>query len=534
VQTTNRWYHANTHFFYEGKPSKPAFRANGWPIFQGHGGHGNYVAVLNPQFDSLAWSSVIANCEHLDAVACEKGLAVVARCTGDTATDGRTPAFMPYDVADWPGLIAGLTAAAKPGPPSPARQVWTRLAEPVRAALAALPPGKEPSAEWRARVLEEFDRILFDDRTFYDSAAWPNAAFDPLEARIVAQLRAGAVSDDDLGYLNRTLFEQGFPQHVFARPKHNLTPALRATQGRHGGGVSDGYIYLLRSPPGRRLDLVPEPAPAAATPAAERPAPARTASVPPERRGSGTTTTRAIGGTLEFAFAPDRRRAARLPGYCTTYAILRNATKRRPMFLHGGGESGGIRVTYGNDGGLKEGVEIASSGSGTLLLNGANTKPAADWSGFACGEWLLKEKDRDPLRITVGALRGWTEITGTFEALINPARIMMTPEQLAQLAARFRVTTDLTISVGPHTATLADVPCALALRDLGGVGNWGMRLDLAAELTPAQLGLAREGTNRVTMVLTHEAFAPTPEDHAAPRAKKMATTLDDSAVGLPE
>jgi hypothetical protein len=528
VQTTNRWYHANTHHFYEGKPSHPVFRPNGWPIFQGLGGHGNYVAVLNPQFDNLIWSSAIANCEHLDAAANEKGLAVVGRCSGEVAADGRTPAFTPYDVADWPKLIAKLTAAAKPGPPSPARQVWDRLSAQTRAALAALPANQAPPEELRARLLDDFDRILFDDRTFHDPAAWPNAAFDPYEERLLAKLRAGDIAEDELGYLNRTLFEQAFPDHVFARPKNNLTPVMGAAQPRHGGGVCDGYIYFLEAPAGTRLDLVPEPKePAPVEAKADAPAP------PPVAKQDGTTTTRSIGGTFDFAFDRERRRAARVPGYCTSYAVLRSPAKLRPLFLHGWGEKGGIQVAYGNDGGLKEDIGITATGSGTLLLNGQNTKPAADWERFACGEWLLKEKDEAPLRVTFDALHGWTELTDMFGRLVNPSRGLLSDTVLATLVARFRMTADLTLSVGAHTCKLPKVPCSLSLRDMGGRGNWAMRMDIRTGFAPEQLGLTREGTNRVSMILSHEVFSAPPQAHAAPRTKGMSTALDEP-MALPE
>jgi hypothetical protein len=302
-----------------------------------------------------------------------------------------------------------------------------------------------------------------------------------------------------------------------------------AAQPRHGGGVCDGYIYFLEAPAGTRLDVAPEPVAEAPTPKKSESA----AAAPAAPKKDGLTTTRSIGGALSFPFQPDQRRAARLPGYCTSYAVMRSAGKLRPLFLHGWGEQGAIQVTYGNEGGLKEDVTLSASGAGTLLLNGQNTKPAADWERFACGEWLLKEKGDAPLRIAIEALRGWKEENDAFRKLVDPSRGLLKAEVLSQLEARFQMTVDLALSVGPHTCKLKDVPCALALRDLGGVGNWAMRLDLRVELTPAQLGLTREGTNRVSVVLTHEAFSPPPQAHAAPRTKAMATALDEPPA-LPE
>ena len=522
IQTTSKWFHANTHYFREGKPSYPVFQKNGWPKFQGLGGHGNYVAVLNPRFDSLLWSSTIANVMHLDAVATENGLAVVGQCTDGVASDGRTPAFMPYDIADWPGLIAKLTAAAKSASPSPARRVWTRLSESLRKELAAQRPGRKPAEKVREQVLDEFDKILFDDRSFYDAAAWPKVEFDRYERDLFERLRAGTIGDEELGYLNRALFEQGFPDHVFARPKHNITPAVRAVQAGHGGGVSDGYIYFLKTPPGRRLDLVStdEPDPV------KKEAP-KTHTVQTVRKKDGVGSTQVLTGEFEFPYKRARRRALRLPGHCTSYVILRNPGKLKPMFLHGWGEDGAIKVSYDNGGGLDEDITIKTSGAGTLLLNGVNTKPAADWERFACGEWLLKKPDENPLRVTVNSLREWKEMTGTFGRLISPSRGMMKKEEIDRLAANFQVKADVTFSVGKHVAKVTDVPCSIGLKDLGGLGKWAMRMALSTELKPAQLGLTKEGTNNISIKLSHEVFGPAPAAHAAPRVKDAVDEMDD-------
>lgn len=520
VQTTNQWYRATTHYRVEGKPARMVFQKNGWPEFQGLGGHGGYVAVLNPELDSLLWSSVIANCDHTDAVACESGLIVVARCSQGIKFDGRTPAFLAYDIADWPGLVAKLAAAATSGAPSPARQVWQRLGEPLRATLAARRPGEAVTAELQRRVLEEFDEIVFDQRSFYDPAAWPKAVFDAYEQELVEKLKAGAVTDDELGYLNRSLFEQGFPEHVYARPKNNLTPAVRAVQARHGGGASDGYIYLLKAPTGRRLDRAPTAV--ATTERVARTTTAASATVSSAgRKPTRSGGTAAVGGAFDFQYAPAKRRELRLPNYCTTYAILRNAGKLRPMFLHGWGESGAIRLSYGNDGDLEEDIRLRAIGTGTLLLDGLNTSPAEDWSRFACGEWLLNKKGENPLRVTIEGLRDWQAENDNLAKLVNPARGLMNSEELARTATRFRVRADLQLAVGQHVCALTNLPCQVTLRDTG-AGVWAMRLDVATQFRPERLGLAQEGANAVSIRLVHEAFAPPPAGHAAPKTPDLA------------
>lgn len=516
VQTTNRWFHANTHYFREGKPSHYVFEENGWPRFQGLGGHGNYVAVLNPEFDNLLWASVIANCEHTDAVACEGGLVVAGRCFGAVAGDGRTPAFVACDIADWPGLIAKLTAAGRSGGSKTARRIWERLDEPLRAELGSHRGGSEPPEALQNRVLDAFDEILFDDRSFYDAAAWPTADFDAYEQQLLEKLRAGTIDDEELGYLNRGLFERALPEHVFARPRHNLTPAVHAAQDRFGGGASDGYIYLLKAPPGRRLDVAPEPRTAERRSDATDDSAATAKPVKTKRLHAGIGI-RSFGGSFEFAYAPARRRALRLPGYCTSYAIMRNSAKLRPMFLHGWGEEGAITISYGNQGGLMDEIAVKSSGAGTLLLNGINTKPAADWERFACGEWLPKKRNEDPIRVTIQSLRGWEEETDTFCRLADPTRGILEAQERAKLAARFRVNADITLSVGTHTYELKGAPCRATLQDLGGTGIWGLRLDLTLRLEAGKLGLTREGAGELTMQLVHEAFAPPPASQAPPR-----------------
>ncbi len=518
VQTTNRWYRATTHFLRQGKPARQIFHPNGWPVYQGHGGHGGYVAVLNPEFDNLLWSSVIANCEHTDAVASKDGLIVTARAITDVKQDGRTPAFVSYDVADWPGLIAKLATSGS-GASASVRRIRDRLDTSLREALTSHRQGREPADELRERVLDAFDEILFDDRTFHDAAVWPDADLDAYERDLVKKLRAGTIGEEELGHLNRGLFERALPDHVFARPRHNRTPAVRAVQGGFGGGSSDGYIYLLKSPPGRRLDVARAPRAASAEPVVAAPAVPTLAETGEQiRKGSGT---RSFGGAFEFAFAPARRRELRLPGFCASYAVIRNAAKLKPLFLHGWGEAGAVTVRYGNQGGLADEVEFVASGSGTLLLKGLNTKPAPDWERFACGEWLSTKPGEIPLRVVFKALRGWKEETDTFRRLVDAERGLLPPETLALLAARFRVDADLDISVGAHTQELKAVPFRAVLKDLGGAGTWVLRLEATVSLDAGALGLTREGDGALTLKLVHEGFAPSPSALGPP-------TMDDA------
>jgi hypothetical protein len=507
VQHTNRWFRANSHYFRDKDNPAASWLPNGWPKFQGLGGYGNYVAVLNPELDSLLWSSVFANCEPADAVACETGLIVAGRATGLNAFDGRTPALLGFDLADWPGFIAKLVA----GQTGPARQVWKFLSEPLRAALKALPATTPPPAELQNQLRDELDELLFDQRAFYEPSAWPDAAFDSYEQELLAKLKAGPITDEELGYFNRSLLELGFPTHVFARPKHNLTPLVRAAQPQYGGGPLDGHIYLLKTPTGRRLDQPSAPKPVQV---AAAPKPADTAAAAPAAKGPVRENLAALGGVLDLQFAPAKRRALQLPGYCTTYVILRNPEKLKPLFLHGWGETGALAVNFSNDGGLADKISIRTDGTGTLLLDRLNTKPAADWNRFAGGEWLRGTNNASPLRVTLTALRNWQAQDNLLMKFLDPARGLLKPEQLALLTPRFRVQADVTLSAGQHEAKLPDIPATVTLKDAG--TRWLTRVEFNTQFAPAALGLTEEGKGPVTLQFVHEAFSLLPQANKAP------------------
>ena len=507
VQHTNKWFHANSHYFLaKGKPAA-SWLPNGWPKFQGLGGEGNYVAVLNPELDSLLWASVFANCEPADAVACETGLIVTGRATGWNAFDGRTPALLDFDIADWPGFIAKLVA----GQTGPARQVWNFLSEPLRSALKAWPATTAPPAELQAQLRDELDELLFDQRGFYEPAAWPDAVLDPYEQELLAKLKAGPITDDELGYLNRTLLEIGFPTHVFARPKHNLTPLVRAAQPDYGGGPTDGHIYLLKTPTGLRLD---QPVAPKSVQAVAPPNPATTGATPQSAKGPVRENLAMFGGVLDLQFAPAQRRALKLPNHCTTYAILRNPEKLKPLFLHGGGESGALAVHFENDGGLADTITLRTEGAGTLLLNGLDTNPAADWNRFAGGEWLRGNPNASPLRVTLTALRNWQSQDNLLTKFLDPARGLLKPDELKRLTPRFRVQADVTLSAGKHEAKLAGIPVLVTLKDAG--ARWLMRVDFTTQFAPAELGLTEEGKGPVTLQFVHEAFCPLPQANKPP------------------
>jgi hypothetical protein len=222
----------------------------------------------------------------------------------------------------------------------------------------------------------------------------------------------------------------------------------------------------------------------------------------------------ALGGVLDLQFAPAKRRALQLPGYCTTYVILRNPEKLKPLFLHGWGETGALAVNFSNDGGLADKISIRTDGTGTLLLDRLNTKPAADWNRFAGGEWLRGTNNASPLRVTLTALRNWQAQDNLLMKFLDPARGLLKPEQLALLTPRFRVQADVTLSAGQHEAKLPDIPATVTLKDAG--TRWLTRVEFNTQFAPAALGLTEEGKGPVTLQFVHEAFSLLPQANKAP------------------
>lgn len=249
VQTTTRWFRAGDHYHvnrdFEGKVVGYRYRDNGWPDYVGVGGRGEFSAVFSPGFTNVLWSSCVANAQHTAMLETRRGVVAVSRCVGPAANDGRKPFFEEHDIAHWVPFLSLLREKGAAEEPSAARRVWTRINEDIRKEMAAIRYDREVTEEFRLKVFDELNRILFEARDLYDADAWRECSFTHYERKLLARLTAGEITDDQLTDLNRRLFEKVFPTHVFACPKANRPPVLNAVQDEFGGGHFDGHIYLL-------------------------------------------------------------------------------------------------------------------------------------------------------------------------------------------------------------------------------------------------------------------------------------------------
>jgi hypothetical protein len=252
VQTTTDWYRAVEQYLFKTKNLKRteerAYKANGWPEWQGTGGRDGYVSILSRQLDNLVWSSATPNCYPKDVVEGRDGYIAVNICTGYSRKDGRTFCILDHDVADWPGFLRKLVSQGEAPATSGAKRFWERMDADTRAALKAW-KDKDVAEELQLMVRDSLDRVMSDSFDVYSPDVWPESDFNRNdEKRLLALCKAGTAGGTDLGDFNRRLLERTFPEHIFACPKSNVTPVLDAIQSEYGGGASDGHIYMVQWP----------------------------------------------------------------------------------------------------------------------------------------------------------------------------------------------------------------------------------------------------------------------------------------------
>jgi hypothetical protein len=252
VQTTTRWYRDPDHFGWD-----PEYRVTGggirvteegWPDYIGLGGRGGFSAVFAPDFKSVLWSSATALCEPAGLCDSRRGIVAASTCFGAVTKDERSPLFMRHDIRNWTEFMLQLRTQATSGGESLAKRLWSRyFSQGLKGEILAVQPGKDTvSVALQKRFYAELNGILSEGASFYDEAAWAGCALTAEEKGLIAREAAGKLGRKERAELNRLLLEKGFPRYIFAAPKANRAPVLRAVQEDFGGGYSDGHIYLLQ------------------------------------------------------------------------------------------------------------------------------------------------------------------------------------------------------------------------------------------------------------------------------------------------
>jgi hypothetical protein len=405
------------------------------------------------------------------------------------------------------------------GTPAPVHRIWTRLDPSVRqqaenwvrnaSAYSFVPEGL------RQAIVDGLDETIFDDRSLYDPAVWPDPGFDPGEAETVKKLAArnAPVSRDELGYVNRRLLEKALPDHVLQIARSNRLLAMNGAQMGYGGGAGDGFIYFLRSVPWQSAGptqyrpTIPATAPptnaAAATLASKTPP---SASPPPPKPPELLDLN--VGDFedhLAPAFVPGG--PVKVPGY-TTYAVCRSPERRRPLFQHGRANGGDFKLFFSRDA-LESNLFKVKTTGGFVLDFEPDAILAADTDDFAAADWLRRPSEPH-LRITVLGMKKWTEMGESSRILFDPSRGGRSRND-EPLSASFKVFADLNVAAGGKTAQLRDVPVKATVRDW--VKHWSIRFDTQVELPPASVD--EKATLPVSMKLTHETFCPVPKSQTA-------------------
>jgi hypothetical protein len=518
IQTTQKHCRATHHYAMTGGkpgplPLKYRFAENGWPVYQGLGGAGNYLAVLSPELDALQWSSIMPNCEHTGTAAVSGGLVAVARCTGEDAQDGRTPAVMPYDIADWYNLIRRGVESAK-GKPSQVQRIWTRIPAEERqkaeAWLKEANPKQSPPEVLQGALRRCLEDIVFGARDLYDPALWPQP---DLEADQVALLQQASLSPDALGPINRRLMEQALPEHLFPLPRSNRLRSMAGAQAAFGGGSLDGYIYLLRAPK-EKLDLSKKP------PHPDAPLAATGVKINSAVAVKGTFG-KSFQGTIAPALSQETRKKEGMPGFCNTYVICRSPGRLRPLFMHGAAEQGNWKLDYERDGIRKDAEEITLKASGSFQLKFVfDAECAADVVDFSAREWL---KEGTPPLIEIKDLKDWKTLDKNALILFDPKRGRLGTVD-APFGAEFSVKGTVGITALGKTQEFKDLPMKIVIKDRD--ARWSTRFEMMIQVPPGSLGLSTDVP--VNMKVVHIAYSPAPGPSVGGKGGKI--NLDPGAM----
>lgn len=250
VQHTTEWYRSADQVQYkinaDGSAGDKLFWPNGWPMWIGTGGRGQFAMVITPNMDKVLWASSIAECRITDLADTTRGLAIVSRSTG--AKDGDSEVMLADNhVAEWPGFVATLKAEGSAAAPSSGKRLMSLFPDALRESIMQSEPKKVDDA-LKSMLMTEFNNIIANREDFYDEESFKACSFDWMDDWLIRKFRLKTISDEERVELNRRLLERSFPKFIFQAPKANRPPIRKALQPDFGGGYSDGHIYLLVKP----------------------------------------------------------------------------------------------------------------------------------------------------------------------------------------------------------------------------------------------------------------------------------------------
>ena len=129
-------------------------------------------------------------------------------------------------VRDWPTLAAKMEEQSRTDGPSPGRQIWPRISDPLKKALAdsAVQSPGELSGELVDQFIDELNRVI-GDPALYDAAAWERVQVGK-EAQGLLERGPGRTGDET-ARLNRLLIEAAFKSE-FRKGESNETALIYA------------------------------------------------------------------------------------------------------------------------------------------------------------------------------------------------------------------------------------------------------------------------------------------------------------------
>ena len=94
----------------------------------------------------------------------------------------------PFDVLDWENLFQKVRQQAQAPEPSPGKQLWNLLEEPIRQRIEADPPKAASPDAYKQQVIDAVNKALAD-RRFYDPDAFGSVRVQPLKDRLFEDLK---------------------------------------------------------------------------------------------------------------------------------------------------------------------------------------------------------------------------------------------------------------------------------------------------------------------------------------------------------
>ncbi|QGJ69805.1 Hypothetical protein PBC10988_14920 [Planctomycetales bacterium 10988] len=142
------------------------------------------------------------------------------------------PDFQLPHIRDWITLLWKIQRASKLETPSPARQIWNHLDEPMQAMIGGWEFGVVPPDENREAFLTALNEMLAAE-DLYQPEAWKSVLYAniekpqlalPMEDHALLRKWPDKLSPQEMRQFNRAMLEEAFPNQIARSREHSVFP----------------------------------------------------------------------------------------------------------------------------------------------------------------------------------------------------------------------------------------------------------------------------------------------------------------------